>query len=143
MPRKRVLALTITVAMAPAGTYAAGGPGTVMLECHASENQYKNGIRSWPDDTQVYYRVELGQSGAVVSYKGSDGNYSSATRYDLRTYPTSYELTGWWNKDFVGTYIDIDRLNGNFSIRVINDDDSDYIMKGFGSCFKIDDTPKF
>jgi hypothetical protein len=143
MQRNRILAVAATVAMVPTATYAAGGPASTMLECRCSENEYKNGLPRWPNDTQDYYRIELRQSDAVVSFQGMNGNYSSGDRYDLRTSSTSYKLTVWWNKNLTGTYIDIDRLNGDFAVRIINDGDGNYTVKGFGSCSKVDDTPNF
>ena len=115
-------------------------PVTVVLECKGLVTEYKNGILFWSDGDPMYYRIELRLSDAVVQFKIGDENYDRAEAYDLTTSSSSYELTLPSNTATMRQSIEIDRLNGDFTAWVIV---NEIAYKYFGSCHKIDDTPKF
>jgi hypothetical protein len=113
-------------------------PITLVLECKALMNEYRLGIVRWGTDTTVYYRIKLHSSYAVVEFRTEGGMYHLAEKYDMKSYGSSYELASAFNNT---SNIKIDRLNGNFSSRTIIEEAEE--LRGFGACYKIDDTPKF
>jgi hypothetical protein len=116
-------------------------PITLPLECKGLMNEYRRGTVRWATDTTVYYRIKLHASYAAVEFRTEGRTYSLADKYDMKSSESFYELAGWWNNSKFSENIKIDRLNGNFSSITINEETEE--VRGFGACYKIDDTPKF
>jgi hypothetical protein len=136
----RILALASLFLIAPAAFCASEEPVTLVLECKGSVTEYKNNILRWTDGGPIYYRIKLHSSYAVVEFRMGEENYRFADRFNLKTYNSSYELELPSNTTLLSQNIEIDRLDRNFTTMII---DNDITNKYFGSCEKIDDTPKF
>ena len=120
---------------------AATEPIISYLECKGLTLHYRNGVFSeFYSGLQVYYRIKLRTSDAVVEFRTNNGMYNPATRYDMKIFASSYELSAPWNNSTMNENIKIDRLNGNFIATTI---DEDIRNQTFGACYKIDETPKF
>jgi hypothetical protein len=111
------------------------------LECKGLTSHYRNGVFSeFYSGVQVYYRIKLRTSDAVVEFRTNNSMYNPATRYDMKIFASSYELSAPWNISNMNENIKIDRLNGNFIATTIEEDIRN---QTFGTCYKIDETPKF
>lgn len=113
---------------------------TLLLECKGSVTDYKNGVLQWSGGGPIYYRIKLHSSYAVVQFRMDNDNYRFADRFDLKPYDSSYELALPSNTSRLSQNIEIDRLSGNFTARIIDNDIED---KYSGYCYKIDGASKF
>ncbi len=141
LSRYRIIVIIAILLVNKVEKSSATEPIISYLECKGTTSYYRNGVFSeFYSGVQVYYRIGLRTSDAVVEFRTNSSMYYPATRYDMKIFASSYELSAPWNNSNMSENIKIDRLSGNFIATTIEKDVRD---QTFGACYKIDETPKF